>query len=230
MSIQSVDKTRTCPQVRRTAARAQTAEVSFQDRLTQTAAGTSGAPRPQPPSHSPRAEESAGLPGGREAAYTADGLLPTLTGARLLLLQRAKEGREWKKEQEAWERLLNCLDKWIEALREKTEREDRSGGAGEEGGDALLALYRGLAVGAVQAEAAGTDPEDLLSALTEAQSTLLERLKEDKAAEEERREWEDLMKRLDRWIENLRGESGEPEENFRAPAISAVGREAEYNS
>lgn len=228
MSIQSVDKTRTCPQVRRTAAHAQTAEVSFQDRLTQTAAGTSGAPRPQPPSHSPRAEESAGLSGGREAGYTADGLLPTLTGARLLLLQRTKEGREWKKEQEAWERLLNCLDKWIEALREKAEREDRSGGAREEGGDALLALYRGLAVGAVQAEAA--DTEDLLSALTEAQSTLLERLKEDKAAEEERREWEDLMKRLDRWIENLRGESGEPEEDFRAPAVSAVGREMDYNS
>ena len=36
--------------------------------------------------------------------------LDTLNDARLLLLQRTKEGQEWKKEQEEWDRLMKFLD------------------------------------------------------------------------------------------------------------------------
>lgn len=162
---------------------------------------------------------ASGVSGGSAAspdpgALAREDPLAALNGARLLLLQRTREGREWKKEQEEWDRLMKCLDRWIDALRDAAERkrEDRSGGAAEEGGEALLSLYRSLIAGAARAEAAGADPvrsgEDLLSALTEARSELLERLKEDRAMEEEREDWADLLRRLDRWIEALREETG----------------------
>lgn len=156
--------------------------------------------------------------------------LAALDAARLLLLQRTREGQEWKKEQEEWDRLMKCLDSWIDALRDaadQREKDGRSGGVTAEGGEALLAMYRNLIAGAAQAEAAGADPaqsrEDLLSALTAAQSELLERLKEDKAMEEEREDWVDLLKRLDRWIEALRGETGEEKDRTRPEAVSAAG-------
>lgn len=151
--------------------------------------------------------------GTGSGGLTRDSLLAALNDARLLLLRRTREGREWKKEQEEWDRLMKCLDSWIDALREaaEREREERSAGAAAEGGDALLSMYRGLIAGAVRAEAGGTDPEqgreDLLSALAAAQSELLERLKEDRAMEEEREDWTDLLRRLDSWIEALRGEA-----------------------
>lgn len=150
-------------------------------------------------------------------AFLREDLLAALNEARLLLLQRTKEGREWKKEQEEWDRLMKCLDSWIDALRDAAdrERENRSGGVTAEGGEALLSMYRSLIAGAARAEAAGLDPvqsrEDLLSALTEVRSALLERLKEDRAEEEEREDWADLLKRLDRWIDALREEADAPE-------------------
>ena len=65
-----------------------------------------------------------------------------LDEARLLLLRRTREGREWKKEQEEWERLMKCLDRWIDALRDAAGRKsgDRSGGVTAEGGEALLSI------------------------------------------------------------------------------------------
>ena len=93
-------------------------------------------------------------------------------------------------------------------------------------------MYRGLIAGAVRQEMA--DPaqsrEDLLSALTEAQGELLERLKEDKAAEEEREAWADLLKRLDKWIEALRGELPESERVPRTERAAAGERTAEYKT
>ena len=136
--------------------------------------------------------------------------LDTLNDARLLLLQRTKEGQEWKKEQEEWDRLMKCLDSWIDALRDaaEREREERSGGVTAAGGEALLSMYRNLIAGAARGEAADKDAEDLLSVLTEAQAALLERLKEDRASQEEREDWADLLRRLDAWIEALREETG----------------------
>lgn len=146
--------------------------------------------------------------------------LAALDEARLLLLRRTREGREWKKEQEEWDRLIKCLDSWIDALRDAAEqrREIRSGSVTEEGGEALLSMYRGL-VAAARAEGAGAEPErsgeDLLSALTAAQSELLERLREDRAAEEEREDWAELLRRLDRWIGALRGAEDREEDGSR---------------
>lgn len=136
--------------------------------------------------------------------------LDTLNDARLLLLQRTEEGQEWKKEQEEWDRLMKCLDSWIDALRDaaEREREDRSGGVTAAGGEALLSMYRNLIAGAAWGEAADKDAEGLLSVLTEAQAALLERLKEDRASQEEREDWADLLRRLDAWIEALREETG----------------------
>lgn len=164
------------------------------------------------------------------ASLTRGSLTDTLNEARLLLLRRTKEGREWKKEQEEWERLMKCLDNWIDALRDAADREREDRGVTAEGGGAMLSMYRNLIAGAAWAEAAGAEPaqsrEDLLSALTAAQSGLLERLKEEKAMAEEREDWADLLKRLDRWIEALRGELPEPE---RVPRTEAAGdRTDEY--
>lgn len=162
------------------------------------------------------------------SALTGGSLLDTLDEARLLLLRRTKEGREWKKEQEEWDRLMKCLDGWIDALRERAEREreGRSGGVTAEGGEALLAMYRSLITASVRG---GGTAEDLLSALTETREMLLERLKEDRAMEEEREDWADLLRRLDRWIEALRDESGQPERETRTEAVSAAGeRTDEY--
>nr|WP_326127676.1 hypothetical protein [uncultured Oscillibacter sp.] len=163
------------------------------------------------------------------SALLREAPLAALNEARELLLQRSREGREWKEEQEEWDRLMKCLDSWIDALRERAqrEREDRSGAV--EGGDALLAMYRDLIAGAARTEAAG-GAEDLVSALTEAQETLLERLKEDRAMEEERETWAALLRRLDRWIEALRDETGGERDGERAEAVSAAGgRTDEYN-
>ena len=165
------------------------------------------------------------------AALTHSGLADALDEARLLLLRRTKEGQEWRKEQEEWDRLMRGLDSWIDSLRERSERERKEGGTvTAEGGEALAALYRGYIAAAVSAEASDAQPEvsreDLLSALTSAQSALLERLKEDRAAEEEREEWADLLRRLDRWIEALRGEPEEPERAPRTEAAAVVGTEA----
>lgn len=161
-----------------------------------------------------RGESAAGEP-------ARGSLSDTLNEARLLLLQRTREGREWKKEQEEWDRLMKGLDSWIDALRERSERERKEGGTvAAEGGEALTALYRGYIAAASWAESSGAAPElsreDLLSALVSAQGALLERLKEDRAAEEEREEWADLLRRLDDWIETLRGEPEEPERVPRA--------------
>lgn len=164
---------------------------------------------------------ASGVPAGDAAALDRGTLLredplAALNDARLLLLRRTKEGRAWKKEQEEWDRLIKCLDSWIDALREAAgeKREERSGGVTAEDGEALLSMYRSLIAGAARAEAAGVDPvqsrEDLLSALTEARNALLERLKEDRDEEEEREDWADLLKRLDNWIEALREENGAP--------------------
>ena len=152
--------------------------------------------------------------------------LDTLNDARLLLLQRTEEGQEWKKEQEEWDRLMKCLDSWIDALRDAAGREREDRGVTADGGEALLSIYRGLIAGAAGQEAAGTDQKDLLSALTEAQSELLERLKEDKATAEEREAWADLLKRLDNWIDALRGETGEERDKTRPEAVSAAGDRA----
>lgn len=153
--------------------------------------------------------------------------LDALNEARLLLLQRAREGREWKKEQEEWDRLMKCLDSWIDALRDAADREREDQGVTADGGEALLSIYRGLIAGTAGQEAAGTDQKDLLSALTEAQSELLERLKEDKATAEEREAWADLLKRLDNWIDALRGETGEERDKTRPEAVSAAGDRAD---
>lgn len=173
---------------------------------------------------------AAPAPGWAEAdgsGLTRGSLLDMLDAARLLLLQRTKEGREWKKEQDEWDRLMKCLDNWIEALRDAADRRERNGRSGDitaEGGEALVALYRGYITAFAWAEDAA-DPvqakADLLDALTMAKDALLERLREDKAAEEERREWEVLLKRLDRWIENLRAERENGEKRV-AWGVSAV--------
>lgn len=147
-------------------------------------------------------------------AFVKDDPLSGLTDARLLLLERAKEGKAWKKEQEEWERLMKSLDSWIDALRDAADwqREGRSGGIAAEGGEALLSIYRNLIAGAARTEAASSESDpglagkELLSALTKAQAALLERLREDRDMEEEREAWEDLLRRLDNWIEALRGE------------------------
>ena len=158
--------------------------------------------------------------------------LDTLNDARLLLLRRTRDGQEWKKEQEEWDRLMKCLDSWIDAQRDAADREREERGVTAAGGEALLSMYRGLIAGAVRQEMA--DPaqsrEDLLSALTEAQGELLERLKEDKAAEEEREAWVDLLKRLDKWIEALRGELPESERVPRTERAAAGERTAEYKT
>lgn len=183
------------------------------------ASGDAAAPEPC------RQETAAGEP-------ARGSLSDALNEARLLLLQRTREGREWKKEQEEWDRLMKGLDSWIDALRERSERERKEGGGSvtAEGGEALTALYRGYIAAAAWAESSGAEPElsreDLLSALVSAQGALLERLKEDRAAEEEREEWADLLRRLDDWIESLRGEPEEPERVPRTEA-SAVDDRAE---
>ena len=59
---------------------------------------------------------------------------------------------------------------------------------------------------------------------------LLERLKEDKAAEEEREAWADLLKRLDKWIEALRGELPESERVPRTEGAAAGERMGEYKT
>lgn len=162
-----------------------------------------------------------GAPGPE--AFLREDPLAALDEARLLLLRRTREGREWKKEQEEWDRLMKRLDSWIDALRDAAERrrDDRSGSVTEEGGEAVLSMYRNLVAAAARAESAGAEParsgEDLLSALTAARSELLERLKEDRAAEEEREDWAELLRRLDRWIEALRG-AEDREEDGRLPA------------
>lgn len=170
---------------------------------------------------------ASGVSSGSSAALDRGALLredplAALNEARLLLLRRTREGREWKKEQEEWDRLMKCLDRWIDALRERAERERD---VTAEGGDSLLSMYRNLIAGAARAEA-GTDPaqskEDLLSALTAAQSELLERLKEDQTMEEEREEWADLLRRLDRWIEALRGETDQEKGQTSAPAAGVL--------
>lgn len=164
---------------------------------------------------------------------TASGEAETLDDARLLLLRRTKEGQEWRKEQEEWDRLLKCLDSWIDALRDAADREREERGVMAEGGGALLAMYRNLVAGAARADAAGEarSAEDLLSALAAAQSELLERLKEDRAAEEEREDWADLLRRLDRWIDDLRGVREEERARERIEAVSAAGeRTNEYRT
>lgn len=224
MSIQGLLNTQPAAERRRAAAgQARTAGASFQDRLAQTTSAAAAGAVPQLPASS---ADSRRAPAFEQASPAErDNPLAALNAARLLLLQRTKEGKEWKKEQEEWDRLMKCLDNWIEALREKAdrEREGRSGDITAEGGEALMALYRGY-IATAWTEAAD-DPaqakEDLLSALTAAQSDLLERLKEDRADEEERQEWEDLMKRLDRWIESLRAERRD--EDKRAYGASAIG-------
>ena len=104
---------------------------------------------------------------------------------------------------------MKRLDSWIDALRDAAERrrDDRSGSVTEEGGEAVLSMYRNLVAAAARAESAGAEP---------ARSELLERLKEDRAAEEEREDWAELLRRLDRWIEALRG-AEDREEDGRRP-------------
>lgn len=179
---------------------------------------------------------ASGSSAGSSAALDRSALLredplAALNEARELLLQRNREGREWKKEQEEWDRLMKCLDSWIDALRDAADRERAEGGVTAEGGEALLAMYRNLIAGAARADAAGEarSAENLLSVLKEAQSQLLERLKEDRAAEEEREDWAELLRRLDRWIEALRDETGGERDRERAEAVSAAGgRTDEY--
>lgn len=172
---------------------------------------------------------SGDAPAPAAANFLREDPLAGLDEARLLLLHRTREGREWKKEQEEWDRLMKCLDGWIDALRDaaEREREGRSGAVTEEGGEALLSMYRNLVAAAARAESAGGEApqnsEDLLSALTAAQSELLERLKEDRAAEEEREDWADLLRRLDRWIEALRGVEDREEESGPRSVSAAVG-------
>ena len=172
---------------------------------------------------SPRSAESLD-----HSAFMKDDLLSDLNSVKLLLLERMEEGKKRKEEQEEWDRLLKCLDNWIEALRAKNDREQEDGGDSviAEAGESLMALYRGLIAGAVQADAAGEDPvqakEELLAALTEAQSALKERLEEDKAAEEERQEWVKLLRRLDAWIESLREEIDQEEKDIQLDIGSQV--------
>lgn len=179
---------------------------------------------------------ASGAPAGDAAVLDRRALLRedplvALEKARELLLRRTKEGQEWRKEQEEWDRLMKCLDGWIEALRDAAEqrREGRSGAVTEEGGEALLAMYRNLVAGAARADAAeeARSAEDLLSALAAAQSELLERLREDRAAQEEREDWADLLRRLDRWIDELRGVSEEERDRERTEAVSAAGDRAD---
>lgn len=154
------------------------------------------------------------------SAFMKDDLFSDLNSVKLLLLERMEEGKKRKEEQEEWDRLLKCLDRWIEALRAKNDRKQEDGGDSviAEAGESLMALYQGLIAGAVQADTAGEDPEqakeELLAALTEAQSALKERLEEDKAAEEERQEWVKLLRRLDAWIESLREEIDEEKKDI----------------
>lgn len=162
------------------------------------------------------------------SSFLREDPLAALNSARLLLLQRTKESQEWKREQEEWDRLMKCLDSWIDALRDEAERENRSGGVTAEGGEALLSIYRNLIAGAARGEAA--DTEELLSILTGAQETLLERLKEDRATEEEQEEWAALLRRLDTWIEALRGEPKESEHVPRTEAAVASEWADEYRS
>lgn len=183
---------------------------------------------------------ASGSPSGTDApgpeAFLREDPLAALDEVRLLLLQRTKEGREWKKEQEEWDRLMKCLDGWIDALRDAAEqrREGRSCAVTEEGGEAVLSMYRNMVAAAARAESAGAEParsgEELLSALTAARSELLERLKEDRAAEEEREDWAELLRRLDRWIEALRGAENR-EEGRRPESVSAAaGPQEKYNT
>lgn len=222
MSIQSLSNAPGAAKRRAASSPARTAGgTAFQDQLVRTGA----------------AGETAAHPAPDHAAFVREDLLADLDRARLLALQRNREGREWKKEQEEWDRLMKGLDSWIDALRARSERERKEGGSGgvtAEGGEALMALYRGYIAAAVQAEGAGEDGavsrEDLLAALTSAQSALLERLKEDQADEEEREEWTDLLRRLDRWIASLREDGDLREEAVRRVEDSAVEQKAEYEA
>lgn len=233
MSIQGLVNTPARPGSRPAAARRTApSRASFQSRLARTAA--SAAADPGIHLHMPGENTVySGAPAGDAAVLDRGALLredplAALNEARLLLLRRTREGREWKKEQEEWDRLMRCLDGWIDALRDAAEqrREGRSCSVTEEGGEAVLSMYRNLVTAAARAESAGVEParsgEDLLSALTAAQSELLERLKEDRAAEEEREDWAELLRRLDRWIEALRGAEDREEDGRRPEPVSAA--------
>ena len=158
------------------------------------------------------------------SAFVKDDILSDLNSVKLLLLERMEEGKKRKEEQEEWEHLLKCLDKWIEALRAEIdgEKKGRTGGVMTEGGGSLLALYEGLISGLTQADdrGAGLDPaeKELLDALIEAKNVLQERLRADGAAEEDQEEWIRLLRRLDKWIEALREEIDEEKENIRLDA------------
>lgn len=207
MSIPSVTSVQPQTESRRTASGTGAAPgASFQSQLEQAASGASALAGQRTVEHS---------------AFVREDPMPDLNSVKLLLLERAKKGKEMKKEQEEWDRLLKCLDGWIEALRAKNdgERAEKDSVIAE-AGESLMALYESLIVQSAQAEA-GSDPdqarEELLEALTESQSALLARLKEEKASEEEQEEWIQLLRKLDAWIESLRTEAEEKKDE-RIPA------------
>lgn len=91
------------------------------------------------------------------------------------------------------------------------------------GAEELLSLYQSCASGVSSRNAASLSREslmknDLLYALGDFQSAMLDRMKLAKDKEEEEESWEKLMKYLDAWIESIREEDASIEKAARAYA------------
>lgn len=101
MSIQGLGNTQVHTERRPAAGRTQTAGVSFQDRLLQTAAQANPAP----------------AAGSGQTAKSE--LLSSLFGLKSTMLERMKLSKEKTEEQQSWEKLMKYLDAWIESLQEE---------------------------------------------------------------------------------------------------------------
>lgn len=91
----------------------------------------------------------------------------------------------------------------------------------------LLSAAAGTAQTETAPASAGLSKDDLLSALLDFRSTMLDRMKLSKEKTEEREAWEKLMKYLDAWIESLREGSADIGKITRAYAALKAAEEDE---
>lgn len=115
MSIQPLGSTSTQAKSRRTASgQAAPSGPSFQDRLAQTTAKT-GSVQTKAAADKRTVFDRSSL--------AENSLLSSLSDLKTTLLARMKEGKEKEEEQEAWDKLMEYVDAWIESLREGSDIE-----------------------------------------------------------------------------------------------------------
>lgn len=111
MNIPSLTNAQPRGENRRSApGQAQPAGASFLDQLTSASAAKQG-----------RDAETAQAGAPDRSSFMKEALFSDLSDFRVAVLDRMKKAKENEDEQEAWDKLMEYLDAWIESLREESD-------------------------------------------------------------------------------------------------------------